>query len=512
VNADYVAQGRIGRFNNNLTIKVELYDSKKGNLISSFTGESKDIAGLRDIINEKAADLFKKMLDESSGKIAVPSFAEGIVGVQIKGSDYEFAGEKRYLANISSEPEGAILSFNGVPSASCKETPCKAELREGSVRIIANLNLYDIADTTVSIKQNNQNIRLRLKANFGVLDIKPAYLDDIGRDERWSLTINGNAAYSWENRLSPNKYKVELSHWCYESINFGVGINRDKREVFDMASHIKLKKGGLVLSAEADGELVSEPVFVNGKRVGETPFSGSVPVCAEVEIGSGREYVNVKIKYNESVKYTHDMDTREKKRRLALEQEAAEREWEQQKRVEQQAKREAARREFEKQEREKKKQEELAPFKDTRWALGGGGYLDVENIDPEYSAGGFFFLNAEFVSIFGGHLRFGADVDFGVFEIEKSEEKIIKVYNFRGGPSTKLSLGEYHWLYLSGGASWYTNKSHFGPLLSVGGGIRFRFFLDAQYNIMPTDYRNVRHWATDNIRYWTLRGGFSLPL
>ncbi|MDR2582273.1 MAG: hypothetical protein LBC75_02195 [Fibromonadaceae bacterium] len=62
VNADYVAQGRIGRFNNNLTIKVELYDSKKGNLISSFIGESKDIAGLRDIINEKAYDLFKKML------------------------------------------------------------------------------------------------------------------------------------------------------------------------------------------------------------------------------------------------------------------------------------------------------------------------------------------------------------------------------------------------------------------------------------------------------------------
>ncbi|MDR2554521.1 MAG: hypothetical protein LBC64_03740 [Fibromonadaceae bacterium] len=66
VNADYVAQGRIGRFNKNLTIKVELYDSKKGNLVGSFTSDSKDIVGLRDIINEKAPDLFNKMLSTSN--------------------------------------------------------------------------------------------------------------------------------------------------------------------------------------------------------------------------------------------------------------------------------------------------------------------------------------------------------------------------------------------------------------------------------------------------------------
>ena len=66
VNADYVAQGRIGRFGKELTIKVELYNSKSGNLIGSFTGDSKNIYGLRDIINEKAPDLFNKMLASPS--------------------------------------------------------------------------------------------------------------------------------------------------------------------------------------------------------------------------------------------------------------------------------------------------------------------------------------------------------------------------------------------------------------------------------------------------------------
>jgi len=64
VSADYVAQGRIGRFGENLTIKVELYNVKTGNLMGSFTGNFKDIYSALALIDEKAADLFKRMLAE----------------------------------------------------------------------------------------------------------------------------------------------------------------------------------------------------------------------------------------------------------------------------------------------------------------------------------------------------------------------------------------------------------------------------------------------------------------
>jgi TolB-like protein len=65
VNADYVAQARVGRFEGDLTIKTELYSSKSGNLLGSFTGDSKDISGLLAIINEKAPALFRKMPTDS---------------------------------------------------------------------------------------------------------------------------------------------------------------------------------------------------------------------------------------------------------------------------------------------------------------------------------------------------------------------------------------------------------------------------------------------------------------
>jgi TolB-like protein len=297
VNADYVAQARIGRFGGNLTIKTELYDSKSGNLLGSFTGFSEDIFGLLTILDEKAPGMFKRMPDVT---VALLPVVGGISDLE-KVVDYE----KRYLAYLSTEPSGAILSFDGEPAASCAKTPCKTELREGNVRIIAALELYETADTAVSITRNSQNIAIALKPNFGVLEIKPAYLDGIGKDEEWDLTINDKAYYSFENNLSPNKYEVELNHKCYENISFKAGIDKGKRKVFDMSSHIALKKGNLVLNAERDGKPASEPIFVNGKQIGKTPFSGSVLVCAKVEIGKSRDMVDVQIEHKQTVTYTH---------------------------------------------------------------------------------------------------------------------------------------------------------------------------------------------------------------
>ncbi|MDR2582014.1 MAG: PEGA domain-containing protein [Fibromonadaceae bacterium] len=300
INADYIGQARLGRTGGNLTINTELYNSGSGVLIGSFTGKAKDVSGLEAVIDEKAPQMFRKMPGVSNKRII-----EGGIGGLTKGESYELDEEKLYLVSLKTEPSGAVLSFDGVASAKCKKTPCKLELHEGAVRIIANLEQYEIADTTVLINKNSQNVVITLKPNFGVLRINPAYLDGIGKDEQWSLSINGKQASSWENKLSPNKYKVELGHRCYEDLSFYVGINKGSREVFDMVGNITLRKGGLILSAELNGESISEPVFVNGKQAGETPFSGAVPLCANVEIGGNREALGVELKYNEKVRYTH---------------------------------------------------------------------------------------------------------------------------------------------------------------------------------------------------------------
>ncbi|MCL1956173.1 MAG: hypothetical protein FWF63_02520 [Fibromonadales bacterium] len=303
ISAAYIGQARLGRFGGNFTISMELYNAGSGVLLGSFTGESKNVPGLLAVLNKEAPQMYSKMPGVRAAS-AAPSVAGGISGVQ-KASSYESDEEKQYVVNLSTDPSGAALSFDGVPSSKCLKTPCKAELSGGNVRIIAAMEQYEMADTTVFISRNNQSIAIRLKSNFGVLEIKPSYLDGIGENEKWSLDINGKAYRSFENKFSPGKYNVKLNHRCYEALSFDVGINKGSREVFDMSSHLTLKKGGLSLSAERDGEPASEPVFVNGRRVGDTPFSDAVPLCSRIEIGESMEAVNVVLKYNEKVKYIH---------------------------------------------------------------------------------------------------------------------------------------------------------------------------------------------------------------
>lgn len=57
--ADYVAQARIGLYAEKYTLTVELYDTKSGNLISSFTGRGTDSEELLKIVEDNSPEFFK---------------------------------------------------------------------------------------------------------------------------------------------------------------------------------------------------------------------------------------------------------------------------------------------------------------------------------------------------------------------------------------------------------------------------------------------------------------------
>jgi hypothetical protein len=482
VNADYIAQARIGRFSGNLTIKTELYNVASGNLITSFTGNSKDIQELLEVLEAKAPALFKTMPGTSTTMpkpIAVPA---GIT-IEENSGTYTLDFDKRYLANISTEPEGATLSFNGMPIASCNKTPCKAELPDGEIRIIAAMEQYETKDTTVSITKNNQNINIKLKSNFGVLNIT-------GSHENWKLAINGKAYNSFENNLSPGTYDIKLSHECYEDINFKAGINKGKTEIFNMQEHINPKQGGLSLSAEQDGSPVSEPVFVNGKHVGETPFSGSVPVCSEVKVGKGMEKANVKLEYKQTVKYTHKMpDSKEWK--------------------------------MKKEEEQKSKKEEAAKKKDnTGMWLTGGAFLNMNNIHSNFNS-----LGPQFnIGRYGKEKFFSLGWNFGVSPgvVDKDEvrrnmpnETIDKISSYKFELNVLARLHPASFLFASGGAGWgwYNIKANkvsivdiSTPILPVGGGIilgpiynGIGIVIEGSYNILPFkgSYMSINIGITD---------------
>jgi len=163
ISADYIGQARLGRFSGNyFTISFVLYNVGSGMEVSTISGNAKDVFGLLTVLDEKAPIAFTKMPGVPSitkATVSSPAIAGGIASVQTNDSDYEFK-EKLYRVNLSTEPPGAVLSFDGKPDA--RKTPYNTELAEGNVRIVATLDKHSKADTTILIKQDNQNINIKL--------------------------------------------------------------------------------------------------------------------------------------------------------------------------------------------------------------------------------------------------------------------------------------------------------------------------------------------------------------
>ena len=61
--ADYVAQARVGKFEDRLTLTVELYETASGNLIGSFTAMQENAVSLWDAIKADSKTLFAKVQD-----------------------------------------------------------------------------------------------------------------------------------------------------------------------------------------------------------------------------------------------------------------------------------------------------------------------------------------------------------------------------------------------------------------------------------------------------------------
>jgi len=372
ISADYIAQGHIGRFSGKLTIKVELYSVKSGNLLGSFTGDSKNLENLLYVLEKESPKLFESMLEvpllvDTANNFGIfevkPAYLDSIGGnskwnltindksyplgaiklspghyaVRLSHGCYENVDFNTNITRGSSEvfdmarliklkKAGLVLSAerDGEPvnepvfvnGKLVGETPVS-----GSVSLCSKI---EMDGKVVNVKlEHNKKVEYthKMRKKFGILEVKPVYLDGMGKDSQWDLAINGESYPLGEIELSPGNYAAKLSHECYESMNFNVSIDDGGRKFIDMAKYMKPKRADLVLNAVRgepvllDGELVfsgkpvSEPVFVNGKLIGETPFSGSVPLCSKIEIDD--ETVNVKLVQDEKVTYTHNMLVRE---------------------------------------------------------------------------------------------------------------------------------------------------------------------------------------------------------
>jgi TolB-like protein len=65
IGAEYISQGSLGRFGDELSVAIELYETMSGKLLGSIVMESKDVKGLLTAIREQAPALFARIKKDS---------------------------------------------------------------------------------------------------------------------------------------------------------------------------------------------------------------------------------------------------------------------------------------------------------------------------------------------------------------------------------------------------------------------------------------------------------------
>lgn len=298
--ADYVCQARIGSVNGKLSLSAELYETESNKFMAGFNVRGADVDELLDLIKRKAPDFFRSIKGNSTGFSGVGGISD-IGGAE----EFSYAGKKRFIVELTSNPAGALPTIDGKGIPKCTSTPCKIQVEEGDHRIVMSMEQYDDAETIVDIKSNNQRIELTLSPNFGVLDVDPIFEDNVVNRGKLNIDVDGNRVDGDRVQLDPGVHKVHITHTCYDPVEFKVSIAKNKTEVFDKV--IARGKGALELNAEYRGEPQAVAVFIDGVESGSTPYAGEVPLCAEVVLkGDGWiERVNVTPKWHEVVQVTH---------------------------------------------------------------------------------------------------------------------------------------------------------------------------------------------------------------
>ncbi|SHK31474.1 PEGA domain-containing protein [Fibrobacter sp. UWEL] len=303
--ADFIAQARVGRFGEKLTLTVEMYETKTSKLVSSFTGTSPDTESLLDVIESDAERFFKKARKgrEDAGDFIGP---DGFSDYS-DGESYSMARTRSYIVQVKSNPAGALLSVDGKPVPSCKETPCKIQLEAGEYHFVIVADQHFQKDTLVEVQQS-MTLNFKLKPRFGLLDVSPTYEKEYYINEPTYAYLNGDYIELGVNRLNPGSYNLKITNNCYEPVSASVTVKTGSQLTFD--KKMKVAKGGLSLSATRDDVPAEEPVFVDGNYVGKTPYDGEVPVCATITIGANREVVPVTIPYHDEADYTYQFASR----------------------------------------------------------------------------------------------------------------------------------------------------------------------------------------------------------
>ena len=282
IGADVVVAGDLVKMGSQYRVRLKAYDTTSGELISSEKVESGDIDGVVDQLAHTCGKLFSPLPGARSRVDATPedAFLDG------GGDDWSMASSRRHVVYFESVPEGAEVSVDG--RYTCV-TPCSKALGEGRHDISLVLARYESVDETIDVDAI-VTFQKVLSPKFGWLSVGTTPMDvQISLDGE----VIGRTPLT-RLEVAPGSHEVRIhdSGWIPD----GQRVTVEKALVSRVELTARPRIGGLEVNAtDDDGNDIARTVFLDGAKVGVTPWSGEVPVGEyEVSVGDARSTVRVR--------------------------------------------------------------------------------------------------------------------------------------------------------------------------------------------------------------------------
>ena len=302
ISANYIVQSIIEKPEKDYTLGITVYDVSNGVLVGSKTFDDPGIMSFDKMIEKHSESLFENIINKPwSG-----------VEYKVDNSGDDFLNRKRIqkrIVNVESTPSGAKLSIDDMAASGCPKTPCKLTVEEGSHVFKFSLNRYVTQSVKMTVKENNQVVKIDLVPTFGILKVSPKFTEGVGKFEDLVVNLDGTRLQKYDSVIVEElvRHRVTLSHKCYETTEVTIGFDHGG-EVHVIDSALKISKSYLDLNViNEKGEPIIVDVYVNGEKKGQSPFGQIVPTCSEIRVGAFREKVEVNLKKNadDTLTYTY---------------------------------------------------------------------------------------------------------------------------------------------------------------------------------------------------------------
>ena len=177
------------------------------------------------------------------------------------------------IVKFSSTPRGAVVMVDG--KLTCQSTPCARAVSSGRHAVAMHLEGY-VGREAVLVLGKGSEVTWPLPKN-------EAWLSVVTATPGLAVRIDGEAAGLTPvaaRKMTPGRHEIEVGDRCYLPARLAVDLQPGQRQRVVVTPKERVA-GAEVEVQDASGNDVAAAVFVDGRKVGESPNTFTVPLCSQ---------------------------------------------------------------------------------------------------------------------------------------------------------------------------------------------------------------------------------------